>query len=313
MRIAVSYRPEDGGFGGRLRDDLGRWLPCDEVVPARHADYDVLVAVVGTEWRVESSDDPVRRSLEAAMPRGTAVIAVVLPGASMPASDLLPPALAGLPEVDAVTASDEYWEPMVGRVVELTRRLPAASRGALRRRVRGRRGVSLGAAVATVAAIVGILSQIGVFADDPSEWAEVRVDARVANDVNREDHARTDPDVGQPPAAAAHPDASSGFAYSVGLRLHDATHDRYGLRWTFLDVTQSRPKRGYENVLWRTYTVEEVDGVHSVWVPCPADDTVPYVVRFALTNESVRPRKRLEHADGKQLECRPDPPALPAP
>lgn len=313
MRIAVSYRPEDGGFGGRLRDDLGRWLPCDEVVPARHAGYQVLVAVVGLEWRVESADDPVRRSLETAMPRGTPVIAVILPGASLPASDRLPPAIAGLREVEAVTASDEYWESMVGRVVELTRQLPSASGYGVWQRLARRRGISVGAAVATVAGIVGILAQVGAFDDDPPERGEVRVDRRVANGVQRLDHERTDPDVGRRPAGAPYPSASSGYGYNVELRLDHPEHDRYGLRWTLVDHTQSRPRPGYENIVWRTYTAEEVDGVHPVWVPCPPADGATYVPRFVLTNESVTPNRRLGSAEGRSLQCRPVLPDLTPP
>lgn len=306
MRIAVAYRREDGGYGGRLLTDLARSLPRDEVLSARRgAGFDVLVAVVGAQWQVGSREDRVRRALETAFRGSGRVVVVQLPEAVMPEPDDLPPGLAELADVDPVGASDEYWHATVEHVVARVRSLARPGGRRFWDRVRTRPKLSIGAAVATLAAIVGMLSTLGVFAETPTERGTVVVDENgVANGITLAEWASDAGDVGKESPSQPDTPGSDGYGFEVQLTLDHPEDDRYALRWTARDFTQGRPIAGFRDIVWRWYAADQVTGPHHVWVPCPPLDAVQFVVWFELTNESTPERPLLGRDSSPVGDCR---------
>jgi hypothetical protein len=112
--VFISYRPEDAGWGLRIRDRLRNIVVPEFVIsssddPEPHVqcairlakrvgepeslEIVVVVAIVGASWLsgiLNHPDDPVRAEIEAALKHGIAVIPVVVDGASMPGPDALP-------------------------------------------------------------------------------------------------------------------------------------------------------------------------------------------------------------------------------
>lgn len=308
VRIGVAYRPEDSGFGGRLLDDLAEKLRHDRVGPARgKAEHDVVVAVVGPGWTADPRADRLSRRLAAAFQQGAGVVVALVEGAALPPSDALPPELAALDDLDPVSASDDYWDASVDRVVERVRALARPSAGGgLWDRLRRRPRLSVGAAVATVGGLVGILSTLGLLESAPPERGEVVIQPRVASGLTFDAWARTNRDPGEEPRSYPFQGRVwDGRGFDVRLELENPEDEWYSLRWTAREVGQGQPLAGLTDILWRTYSVDEVDRLHAVWVPCPLVDAVPYVITFELVNESRAGRPRLDSAESPTpLECR---------
>lgn len=149
--IFVGYRRRDSqGFAGRLADDL---IECfgdttifrDDDIPEGEDYTDVLrealaickvfIVVIGPDWltasdsegrpRLQDPNDWVRREIEAALARGVWVMPVLVGGASMPAADDLPTAMAPMTRIQAVTLTDRHWEADLKRMIGLlTKRIP---------------------------------------------------------------------------------------------------------------------------------------------------------------------------------------------
>jgi non-specific serine/threonine protein kinase len=144
MQIFVSYRRQDSSaYAGRLVDDLGErfgekhvFVDVDgidagadfhDVIVDTIERADVLVAVVGRQWllaanerggrRLDEPDDFVRMELELALEQGVRVIPVLVQGASMPAAEHLPAAIARFARRQAVELSDRRWRSDVGELV----------------------------------------------------------------------------------------------------------------------------------------------------------------------------------------------------
>lgn len=158
-RIFVSYRRGDSiAYAGRIHDhlsqhfgadkvfmDIGGIAPGDDfvnVLDARVADSDVVIALIGPGWlnasddrgrRIDQPDDFVRYELAAALKQGKRLIPVLVGGARMPGADQLPPALARLArcqahpvddsrfayDLDALIRSIEHRPSLLGQFMEL--------------------------------------------------------------------------------------------------------------------------------------------------------------------------------------------------
>src|SRR5687767_4239586 len=123
--LFISYRRDDaGGHAGRLSDRLIARFGADRVFmdvqdiqPGQNfeqaieqtiAKCDHMIAVVGPRWlqilqaRAACGEDFVCHEISVALARGTTVIPVLVGGATMPARDQLPPALAAFSRCQAV-------------------------------------------------------------------------------------------------------------------------------------------------------------------------------------------------------------------
>lgn len=133
--IFISYRRDDSaGFAGRLEDDLSECFgeqPVfrDREIPAgtdfaQHLETTlgaaaVVLAVIGPKWlevrgadggrRLDDPDDWVRREIETGLARGVAMMPVLVGGAGMPPTSLLPPGLASLAGRQAFVLADRRW------------------------------------------------------------------------------------------------------------------------------------------------------------------------------------------------------------
>ena len=98
------------------------------VLEAAVAVADFVVVIIGPRWlfahekwgrrRIDLPDDWVRRELEVAFERGTTVLPLLVGGAEMPPSDVLPVELAGLSTRQARTVGEETWERDVEELLE---------------------------------------------------------------------------------------------------------------------------------------------------------------------------------------------------
>ena len=80
---------------------------------------DVLIALIGPHWaditgpqgrrRLDDDNDLLRREITAALDRGTLVLPVLLPGASLPEISSLPAELQGLLELQFLELSAKHW------------------------------------------------------------------------------------------------------------------------------------------------------------------------------------------------------------
>jgi hypothetical protein len=80
-----------------------------------------VVAVIGPSWLagpLRSPSDGVRQELERAVASGMPIVPVLVGGAAMPASEVLPPALSRLPRLQAVRLDDESWTYDFARLLE---------------------------------------------------------------------------------------------------------------------------------------------------------------------------------------------------
>lgn len=178
--LFLSYRRDDSaGFAGRLSDALESEIGVDSVfrdvddirpgqdfVEAIETQLQAVAAVlvmIGPHWldatgpdgerRLGAPDDFVSLEVEAALASGKPVIPLLVGGATMPAATDLPPSLAGLARLQAVTLSDVDWRGDVERLVASLRELIP---------VMGKR--SSRSVVWPILAGVAILALLGVFA-----------------------------------------------------------------------------------------------------------------------------------------------------
>jgi hypothetical protein len=143
--IFISYRRDDSqGFAGRLADDLIEILGPDLVfrdveIPAGYdftevltravAASDVLLVVIGRNWRAPSADtaksrlfDPadwVRAEIEAAFDQGKHVIPVLVAGANMCNATELPKSISHLSKLQAFKMTDRRWDDDIQDLVKL--------------------------------------------------------------------------------------------------------------------------------------------------------------------------------------------------
>jgi TIR domain len=142
VRVFVSYRRDDskhaaGRLSERLDEHFKLFMDVDQiqggaVFPAvvRKAvdEADVLLAVIGSEWltltaasggrRIDQAGDWVAEEIGSALRRGTPVIPVLVDGARMPSSDELPPALADLPNRQAMRIAHESFAADSARLIQ---------------------------------------------------------------------------------------------------------------------------------------------------------------------------------------------------
>lgn len=314
MRIAVSYRKEDGAAGGRLRDDLERRLAHDTVTSASAgAAFDVLVAVLSADSSLAANAeaDRVRRVLERAVRERAGIVLVALDGAAVPARADLPPPLAVLDDLDPIVASDEYWDATVDRVVEQIEAVDdRTARRTLPQRVaafvlRQSRRVKIGAAVGVVAGILGILATLGIIGPDPMQRGTIEVSANAANGLTYERFVELFEPSGDVQPPIPNPGDTEGYVYDLDVTLDDPEGDRYALRWTARVADGGTPIAGRQNLVGARFGADAASGVHRLWVPCPPPtfDAVAYVVEFVLVDESKPGQPPLDRADGPRGEC----------
>ena len=142
VRVFVSYRRDDSRHAaGRLSErlderfklfmDVSDIRPGSDVTTAiREAvdQADVLLAVIGSQWltltaenggrRIDQAGDWVAEEIGSALRRGTPVIPVLVDGARMPSSDELPPALADLPNRQAMRIAHESFAADSARLIQ---------------------------------------------------------------------------------------------------------------------------------------------------------------------------------------------------
>lgn len=143
--IFICYRRDDAeGYAGRLFDRLNYrfskrvFMDVTGIRPG--ADFSrviqdtvgschVLIAVIGRDWitlkdgatnqrRLDLDNDYVRREIATALSRNITVIPVLVRGAEMPTSDLLPPDLAPLSLRNALEITDGDFDHDVQRLIE---------------------------------------------------------------------------------------------------------------------------------------------------------------------------------------------------
>ena len=147
--IFISYRREDTeGHAGRLFEGLRARFGDDsvfmdvvaiepgvdfrQVIDAKIAKCDVLLALIGRQWlsagdgngvrRIDDAQDFVRLEIAAALKRGIPVIPVLVQGARMPSADQLP---ADLAFRNAVELTHARWESDLGVLAKALARLVA--------------------------------------------------------------------------------------------------------------------------------------------------------------------------------------------
>jgi TIR domain len=138
-RIFLSYRRTDGeAYAGRLHETLTRAFGREDVfmdqfsvrpgevfgwtIQQAVAHADVVLALIGPQWltitdgtfrRLMDDRDFVRREIAAALDRGTPVIPIILPGATVPRMDYnnpLPEELSTLPDLQAMDLTARHYE-----------------------------------------------------------------------------------------------------------------------------------------------------------------------------------------------------------
>jgi hypothetical protein len=148
-RIFISYRRDDSaGYAGRLHESLERRLGPGSVfrdvdalepgqdfidaITARLRNCRVCLVLIGRDWlaardssgrrRLDQPDDYVRLEIAAALARpDVRVIPVLLEGAAIPPSDMLPEPIRALSRRHAMSLRDEAWDADVDRLVTTTR------------------------------------------------------------------------------------------------------------------------------------------------------------------------------------------------
>ena len=143
--IFISYRREDSvAYAGRLYDrladrfgrehvfmDLDKINPGQdfvEVLDAKIAECDVLIALIGKQWvtskdskrrkRLNLPEDFVRMEISSAMDRGALVVPTLVGGARMPRKRDLPEALADFSRRQAIQIRDDRFHDDVDELVE---------------------------------------------------------------------------------------------------------------------------------------------------------------------------------------------------
>lgn len=150
--IFISYRREDTeGHAGRLFEGLRARFGDDsvfmdvvaiepgvdfrQVIDAKIAKCDVLLALIGRQWlsagdgsgvrRIDDAQDFVRLEIAAALKRGIPVIPVLVQGARMPSAEQLPDDLSDLAFRNAVELTHARWESDLGVLAKALARLIA--------------------------------------------------------------------------------------------------------------------------------------------------------------------------------------------
>lgn len=150
-RIFISYRRGDSiAYAGRIHDHLSQHFGADKVfmdiggiapgedfvnvLDARVADSDVVIALIGPGWlnasdergrRIDQPDDFVRYELAAALEQGKRLIPVLVGGARMPGADQLPPALARLARCQAHPVDDSRFAYDLDALIRSLERRPS--------------------------------------------------------------------------------------------------------------------------------------------------------------------------------------------
>ncbi len=150
-KIFISYRRGDSiAYAGRIHDHLSQHFGADEVfmdiggiapgedfvnvLDARVADSDVVIALIGPGWlnasdergrRIDQPDDFVRYELAAALEQGKRLIPVLVSGARMPGADQLPPALARLARCQAHPVDDSRFAYDLDALIRTLERRPS--------------------------------------------------------------------------------------------------------------------------------------------------------------------------------------------
>ena len=150
-KIFISYRRGDSiAYAGRIHDHLSQHFGADKVfmdiggiapgedfvnvLDARVADSDVVIALIGPGWlnasdergrRIDQPDDFVRYELAAALEQGKRLIPVLVSGARMPGADQLPPALARLARCQAHPVDDSRFAYDLDALIRTLERRPS--------------------------------------------------------------------------------------------------------------------------------------------------------------------------------------------
>lgn len=149
-RIFLNYRRQDAeAFAGRLHESLSAEFGRDQVfmdifgirpgeifpwtIQQAVAHAEVVVSLIGAKWltltdstgrrRIDGPFDFVRHELTAAWDRGTAILPVLLPGASAPSRESLPNDITGLEELQMLELSARYWDAGLAELVAEIRRV----------------------------------------------------------------------------------------------------------------------------------------------------------------------------------------------
>lgn len=142
-RIFMSYRRQDAAHASRLYEDLRSELPAGTILvdvgalrpglgwpmQVREAvgASDMLLAVIGPSWleatTARERADFVGTALEAALSEGLPVVPLLVGGATMPASEQLPPPLAKLAGIQAAVLEEAAWRENVQRLARSLRRI----------------------------------------------------------------------------------------------------------------------------------------------------------------------------------------------
>ncbi len=133
--VVISYRREDSGDAHRLREKLGLHFGASRIfmdVTGIRAGENfpgaineaiegckAVVALVTRNWGADlaNDDDWVRRELREALQRGRPIVPVLLRGAELSSSEL-PPEIAPVAEIHAVSLSDRDYRDDVGELIE---------------------------------------------------------------------------------------------------------------------------------------------------------------------------------------------------
>ena len=150
-KIFISYRRGDSiAYAGRIHDHLSQHFGADEVfmdiggiapgedfvnvLDARVADSDVVIALIGPGWlnasdergrRIDQPDDFVRYELAAALEQGKRLIPVLVSGARMPGADQLPPTLVRLARCQAHPVDDSRFAYDLDALIRTLERRPS--------------------------------------------------------------------------------------------------------------------------------------------------------------------------------------------
>ena len=144
-QIFISYRrKETSAYALLLRKELGEVFGENAIFQDIHslhfgidfrkeiteavASCKVLIAVIGPQWQdrldekksqpLEASDDVLRLEIAAALKRGIPVVPLLLPGATTPDPDELPPDLKELAYRNAIDTRDVSWDEDIRRLAE---------------------------------------------------------------------------------------------------------------------------------------------------------------------------------------------------
>lgn len=303
MRVAVCYRDEDRAAGRRLEEYIAGRLGDRVVVPCEDGPLDGLVVVIGPGRHAPVAGADVDRALQQAFAARAPVVPFLVGGASLPSGGDLPPEIAGIADLTPVRASDEYWSTSADAVVRRLALHRAHRTTRLAALVRRRPALSAVAAViGIVTSVVGMLAALGMFDGDDPEAGTIEVAPTPTSGLTLHEFL-SDSEGGVRPGLPV-PADTEGYAFNVTVTLERAEDNRYTLRWTLRDQGQNRVIPPYQDVAGEHFPADEAAGVHRLWIPCPKQDALPFVVALALVNDT-KPRRPLDEASSKAVgSCR---------